>query len=70
MEKEAKEERERQLKAERDARRKEEKALQEADRKKAAERMRADIERWIEDFPRATRFVEALYRDQRGQESS
>ncbi|HSG59287.1 MAG TPA: hypothetical protein VLA06_07140 [Woeseiaceae bacterium] len=33
-------------------------------------RMRADIERWIEDFPRATRFVEALYRDQRGLETS
>ena len=40
------------------------------ERSRLPERMRADIERWIEDFPRATRFVEALYRDQRGQESS
>ena len=40
------------------------------ERSRLPERMRADIERWIEDFPRATPFVEALYRDQRGQESS
>ena len=38
------------------------------DRARTPERMRADIERWIEDFPRATGYVEALYRDQRGVE--
>jgi glutathione S-transferase len=27
--------------------------------------MQSDVERWIEDYPRATRFVEALYRDER-----
>ena len=35
------------------------------ERARVPDRMRADIERWIEDFPKATRFVEALYRDQR-----
>ena len=27
--------------------------------------MRAEIERWIEDFPRAVAFVEGLYKDER-----
>jgi glutathione S-transferase len=35
------------------------------DRTRVPRRMRADIERWLEDFPRASGFVEALYRDQR-----
>ena len=36
------------------------------ERDRVPERMRADIERWIEDYPRASGFVEALYRNQRG----
>jgi glutathione S-transferase len=35
------------------------------DRARVPRPMRADIERWVEDFPRASAFVEALYRDQR-----
>jgi len=35
------------------------------ERDRAPKAMRADIERWIEDFPRATRFVEGLYEDER-----
>ena len=35
------------------------------DRARVPGQMRRDIERWIEDFPRASGFAEALYRDQR-----
>lgn len=35
------------------------------DRERMPPGMRADIERWVEDFPRATMLVEGLYRDER-----
>lgn len=34
-------------------------------RSRLPEPMQRDIERWIEDYPRATRFVERLYREER-----
>ena len=40
------------------------------DRARVPGRMRADIERWIEDFPKASRFVGALYRHQRARETA
>jgi len=30
--------------------------------------MRQDIERWIEEYPRATRFIEDLYANQRNED--
>lgn len=35
------------------------------DRSRLPDRMRADIERWIEDYPRAIAFIERLYADER-----
>jgi glutathione S-transferase len=40
------------------------------DRARMPEGMRADIERWIEDFPKASWFVGALYRRQRARETA
>ena len=35
-------------------------------RNRAPSPMRADIERWIEDYPKATGFVARLYAEERG----
>ena len=36
------------------------------ERERVSASMRADIERWIDKFPHATRFIEQLYTDERG----
>jgi hypothetical protein len=35
------------------------------ERQRAPARMRADIDRWTEDYPRATAFIENLYANER-----